>query len=401
MLDLPRGFACRVLTRTGERMDDGLPVPGAPDGMAAFPGPNGRVRLVRNHELHHRHEQVGPFADGFGAVDPSRVYDPGFFERPAQGGTTTLDYDPESGRIERQFLSLAGTVRNCAGGPTPWGSWISCEESVDRAGGYVERDHGFCFEVPARAAGLVEPVPLVAMGRFNHEALAVDPRTGIVYLTEDRPDGLFYRFLPDAPGELARGGRLQALRIADGRSDTRNWDAAEVRPRERLAAEWTDLADPEAPDDDLRLRGHEAGAALFARGEGAWWAGTGLYFTCTRGGANQRGQVFRYTPSEREGRPQEGDAPGTLELFSEPNDTSLLESPDNLTVSRRGELYVCEDGPFGDRVVRIDRRGELSLFASNALNYSELTGPVFAPDGRTLFVNVQRPGLLLAITGPF
>ena len=212
ILDLPKGFSYRVISALGDRMDDGEPVPDAADGMGAFAGSNGRIILVRNHEIKAAQSSLGGSAydgwQGGGAL---------------MGGTTTMVFDPASGRVERQYRSLAGTIRNCAGGITPWRTWLSCEEDVSPAEAGLGKNHGWVFEVPADLVGRAEPVPLTAMGRFYHEAAVVDPATGIVYLTEDRSDGLFYRFLPNVPGQLVKGGRLQAMAAVDERDSTRNW----------------------------------------------------------------------------------------------------------------------------------------------------------------------------------
>ena len=320
------------------------------------------------------------------------------------GGTTTLVYDPAAGEVVASWLSLGGTIRNCAGGVTPWGSWLSCEEYPGNAGGPLARDHGFVFEVPATAEpALTHARPLTALGRMNHEAAAVDPASGVVYLTEDRADSLFYRFLPEVPGDLARGGKLQALRLREGPADTRNWkDSPPFAKARAFAVDWVTLDGVEAPADDLRLRGHkEQRAALFGRGEGIWASDSGIFFTATMGGAAMRGQIFRYVPSEREGQNGESTRPGTLELFLESGATTALRYPDNLTVAPWGELFVCEDGEGDDALVRVSPNGELSPIARNLQTDSEFTGVCFAPDGKTLFVNVQNPGITYAITGPF
>lgn len=407
LLDLPRGFSYRVLSRTGEVMSDGLHVPGAHDGMAAFPGPEGTTLLVRNHELTVDKAGTGPFGAGnvlLGKIDRAKLYDAGRGEMPGLGGTTTLVYDTRKRELKAHFLSLAGTWRNCAGGPTPWNSWLSCEETVQRAEGPVEKDHGYVFEVPASATpGLADPVPLRAMGRFNHEAVAVDPRTGIVYLTEDRGEGLLYRFIPDHPGRLARGGRLQALALRDrSGADTRNHGPERDIPVGRpMDVEWIDLQGIESPGDDLRYRGSVRGAAVFSRGEGMWHGRDAVYFACTDGGPKRKGQIWRYVPGPDEGKPEEQRRAGRLELFVEPDDAALLENADNLTVAPWGDLLVCEDGPEEERVVGITPEGRFYVLARNALNHSEFAGATFAPDGSTLFVNIQGPGLTLAITGPW
>jgi secreted PhoX family phosphatase len=237
-------------------MDDGFIVPPAHDGMAAFPGTDGRVILVCNHEMPPAFPEYSAFGTSFKALPDQikeRVYDHGGDRSPGAGGTTTTVYNPRTGHTERQHLSLAGTELNCAGGPTPWGSWLSCEECFESPGtGFsrgrlVTRDekHGYVFEVPAGEPGLIDPVPIRAMGRFEHEACAVHEASGIVYMTEDRHRSLFYRYVPDVPGRLHEGGRLQALAVA-GRpaQQLHNWSANRtIEIGEALPAEWIDLDD--------------------------------------------------------------------------------------------------------------------------------------------------------------
>jgi secreted PhoX family phosphatase len=173
-LALPRGFQYRSFGIAGELMSDGNKTPLAHDGMAVFNMPDGRFRLVRNHE-----DRNGP-GSGSVAGDVTKRYDP-----KGGGGTTTLVVNPFTRMLERDFISIGGTIVNCAGGLTPWGSWITCEETNAGLPGGWEKQHGYCFEVPAGANGQVVAVPLPEMGRFAHEAVAVDPSTGFVYETED------------------------------------------------------------------------------------------------------------------------------------------------------------------------------------------------------------------------
>lgn len=408
IFDLPEGFSYRIISRHGDRMDDGFFVPHRADGMATFPGPDGTTLLVRNHEVSVGADPAeSPFrgeADLAARLSDQQVYDVDGSGMPCPGGTTTVVYDTRRQRVEREFLSLVGTERNCAGGPTPWNTWITCEETVRRSGDNCEHDHGYPFEVPATAEPhLANPAPLKAMGRFNHEAVAVDPASGIVYQTEDRGDGLIYRYIPEEPGNLAKGGRLQALVVADRPSlDTRNWDEQAVPTGESMAVRWIDVDDIQSPEDDLRLRGFEAGAARFARGEGMWYGKGAVFFACTNGGRIQKGQIWKYTPSPQEGTSHETDAPGTLELFVEPNDGGLIDNADNLTVAPWGDVIVCEDGSGAQYLVGITPEGSFYKFAHNAMdNDSELAGATFSPDGSTFFVNIQHAGLTLAITGPW
>lgn len=404
VLDLPAGFKYQVLSRAGDRMDDGLLAPGLPDGMATFPGPDGLTLLLRNHEMEPQNPGAfGPKNELLSRVDAKLLYDLGAGEHPGSGGVTTLVYDTRRQRVVRQSLTLGGTVRNCAGGPTPWGTWVSCEEATDTAGpsptyGTVcDVSHGYAFEVPARAEpGLVAAKPLRAMGRFRREAIAVDEPTGLVYQTEDIDDGLLYRFTPNRPGDLAAGGRLHALAVV-GRDamDTRNWHGAQAcRVGESMPVRWVELDDVESPHDDLRYRGHALGAARFARGEGIWSTPGALVFASTSGGAKEIGQLWKLTPG-RDG------AEDRLELFLEPNDQDVLMNADNLTAAPWGDLIVCEDRQTEVvRLIGVTPEGGCYTLARNRLE-CEFAGVCFSPDGTTMFVNIQTAGLTLAVTGPW
>ena len=385
LFDLPQGFSYRVISRLGGMMDDGEPVPDHADGMGCFDIGNGRIALVRNHEL---------WAYQAPEIAVERGFRRGEGGQFLPSGTTTLVLDAQTLEVVREFRSLAGTLRNCAGGVTPWGSWLSCEEAAHYRKPLYD-GHGWVFEVPATATELVEAIPLKAMGRFQHEAACVDPQTGIVYQTEDREDGLFYRFLPNRPGELSQGGKLQALAI-EGVPDTRNWDGPVVSTNRALSPIWIDLDDVEAPDDDLRLRGAAKGASLFARGEGIHMGEGELYFCCTNGGAAKFGQIFRLKP----GHGEHGDL---LELFFESSSQDEYDLGDNLAIAPDGQLIVCED-EYGKDITNYLRgvtpRGDPYPFALLHAQ-TELAGACFSPDGRVLFVNVYSPTATLAITGPW
>jgi secreted PhoX family phosphatase len=413
MLDLPQGFSYRILSQGGEAMSDGLVVPGQFDGMGCFALEGSRVALVRNHELRGRnsnHRDWGPGGQDQALIDRlpvDKAYGTYKDGRPLPGGTTTLIYDMATGEVVSQHLSLAGTSTNCCGGHTPWGSWLTCEETEETpADADVTKEHGYVFEVPAAASGLVDPVPLKAMGRFAHEAVCVDPATGIVYLTEDKVDGLFYRFIPNTPGKLAEGGRLQALAVkgqpgaSTTNHDTRLWNVGDW-----VEAEWIDMDDVESPAGDLRSRGHAAGAALVARGEGIFWGANELYMTATTGGPIQRGQVLRYVPSPAEGTPQEAAQPGRLQLFVESTNEKTMNMADNLAIAPNGHLILCEDN-YSDttrnHLKGVTPDGKVYTIARNVFRgNAELAGAVFSPDGSTLFVNIMFPGITLAITGPW
>jgi len=417
IIDVPEGFSYTVVSRIGEMMSDGLIVPGAHDGMAAFEGENGRIALICNHELSAESKYAGPYAEsylGMSEAMKSRFYDRGRERSPGLGGTTTTLYNPATRETERQFLSLGGTDINCAGGKTPWGSWLSCEESFASPGPSFsnhttlvtrEKRHGYVFEVPSSATELITAVPLKDMGRFEHEAAAVHETTGIVYLTEDQWHSLFYRFIPNVPGQLQEGGRLQALAIVDqAAKTTHNWDRADVPLNEPLTTRWIDLDDVDGDKSDLRLRGAALGAATFARGEGLTVAGDHFAFTCTLGGPARLGQIFSYTPSPFEGIAQESESPGQLTLIAEADRNTLFNNCDNLTMAPWGDLIVCEDTEDNSNhcaLVGVRPDGSQYLLANNAYSDSELAGVCFSPDGETMFVNIQYPGMTVAITGPW
>lgn len=404
LIDLPKGFSYRVISRYGNIMDDGHVVPNAADGMGAFAIGKGKIALVRNHELSQRDSRFGPFtgdvAKDFLTYD--RIADKNAM--PIPGGTTTLIYDVKTGQREAEWLSLSGTIRNCSGGITPWGSWLTCEEAVTKAGDGVGKDHGYIFEVPATHRGLVDPVPLKAMGRFNHEAACVDPRTGIAYLTEDREDGLLYRFIPNEKGAFAKGGRLEALVLAEAPGvDPRNWSGVQFAKGQNYRAKWVPLSNPESPNDDLRKQGAAKGAALFARGEGIFWGQGELFFACTNGGAAKFGQIFRYKPAVNEGLPGESAAPGMLDLFMESTNPAFYNYGDNICVMPTGHLLVCEDQytDIVDNHLRgINAAGQTYMIAKSRVQ-TEFAGACFSPDGSTLFVNFYAPTMTLAIKGPW
>lgn len=389
LLDLPRGFSYRLLSSLGDAMDDGGTVPDKADGMGCLDIGNGEIVLVRNHELVPTDDAGGPIAKGFGTRNGEIV----------PGGTTNIVLDAETLAAKRQFRTLGGTIRNCSGGVTPWGSWITCEESPtgpgQRYGDGLAVNHGWAFEVPGNATGLVDPVPLRAMGRFNHEAACVDPVTGYVYQTEDRDDGVFYRFIPKVPGKLVEGGRLQAM-VVNGLSDTRNWDGANMPLRRAYDVSWVDLDDVEAPKDDLRTRAAAQGAALIARGEGLHMGDGDLYICSTSGGVAKLGQIFRFVPGS-------GAQPDRVELFFESDNPAQFNFGDNLTVAPNGHLFVCEDQytEVVDNHVRgVTPDGRPYTFA-RLRTQTELAGGCFSPDGKWFFVNAYSPTRTVAITGPW
>ncbi len=421
-LALPNGFSYVVLSRIGDAMSDGNPTPAQLDGMAAFAGPGGTVRLIRNHEIRN--------ADQVPVGGPIETrYDPA-----ANGGTTTLDYDSHRRELVRDFISLNGTVVNCAGGKGLGDrSWITGEEIISTAAN--GKKHGYNFEVPLDRTGPALTEPIVAMGRFAHEAVATDPASGNVYQTEDAGSGRgsgFYRYLPNNPSNLLAGGRLQMLAIVrEPKADLRDGRAVGAS----LPVTWVDIDAPDADPltatnaDGLRsgtsgpfAEGYAEGGAKFNRLEGIWWGTDSVFFVSTSGGDAKNpeapnadgyregyGQVWEYRPLD-----------SSLVLIYQSPSAQALDSPDNLVVTPRGGLLLCEDDASRDgdthplapgisdvnRLIGLTQAGKAFEFAVNRYNDTEFAGACFSPDGKTLFVNIfgagtVGSGMTVAIRGPW
>jgi secreted PhoX family phosphatase len=378
-LELPRGFKYKIISRQADRMSDGNPTPGIFDGMAAFRGRGGQTILIRNHENRSRDGEIPV------VVPAGKRYD----QDPAtRGGNTKLVVDNRRREVVQDFAILGGTHTNCAGGFTPWGTWITCEETF-RYGSQAETGeqpgsgvpHGYAFEMPADATGPVEPIPIRQAGRFSREAVAW--LEGILYQTEDRGDAAFYRFVPKREpresGDLASfGGVLQAL-VIPGRP---NFDANLAKQGERYPVEWMTIDEPNPDQDTVRVEAQSKGATIFDRTEGMWPGDGNVFFDCTSGGEAQLGQVWEYRPRGRDR--------GTLRLVYESQREQDLQSPDNLVVvPTTGDVFLQEDGDAEQFVRGVTRNGRIYDFAQTALFDSEFCGGCFSPDGRTFFLNQQ------------
>ena len=417
-LALPPGFSYHTFGAFGSAMTDGYITPPIHDGMATFDMGDGTWRIVRNHELGEGNDIPAGTVIG----NPATAWD-----TRAPGGTTTLEIDATTGELLSSWISLNGTDTNCAGMPTPWGTWLTCEETVAGKGSGRNKPHGYVFEVDPANDEAVLTKPYKKLGRFLHEAGAVIPATGVVYMTEDEgPDG-FYRFVPNAPGDLQHG-TLQMLRVK-GQPQYNTITGQTVGAV--LECNWVTIDDPDpgnAENDASNVfkQGRAKGAAKFLGGEGATYRDGAVVFGSSDGGDAGRGQIWEYTPTENIGELNEQ---GTLELLYESTDRTILDGPDNMTTSPGGAIVIAEDGNLKTNLVRallsdgsiinvaenlvavqqhyLEASGKLydptvpddGRSAGDGVGFSEFAGPTFSPDGQWLFVNIQVPGITCAITG--
>ena len=422
-LHLPKGFQYRSFTPTGTVMDDGVVTPGRHDGMAGFHLGRGRVRLVRNQEINNPGAALG---------DPSRAYDP-----MAQGGTTTLEVTQHAAQVS-SWVSINGTQMNCAGGATPWNTWVTAEETVngpDVTADFtgvpndpLHKPHGFIFEVPAsRNINEYTPgTPILAAGRFPHEAVDVDPVSGFLYETEDNfgfPSG-FYRYKPPvhprSAGGFVDGGVLEMLAVAG----VPNADlAAGQPPGATYPVEWVTIDEPYpgAPsgdgtfdtltDQNVALtfvgdQGRAKGAAIFSRLEGIFFNAGKVYLVSTQGGATAPGFPAPSGFGDGHGQVWVYDtATETITLLFESPSPEVLELPDNVAVTPGGTVLLNEDGPVENFLRGLTPAGEIFDFARNAIEGregDEFAGSTWAPGTRTLFVNIQASSAIsFAIWGPW
>lgn len=402
---LPRGFSYAKGGEAFTPMRDGHPTPPAHDSMGVF-RVGSKYHLVRNHELD---------PEDFGFVPPLPVGNKAY-DRLGNGGCTILEFNPRTGRFGESWTALGGTIVNCSGGPTPWGSWLTCEETTAGKDAGLEKPHGYVFEVPAHTQRPVTARPIKAMGRFVHEGAAVDPATGIVYLTEDNGEPLdgFYRFLPREYGRLAAGGTLQMLAVTHTPrySTLTGQQIGMTLPVSWVTIDEPDPGDAESDPSAVFNQGYEKGGAAFLGVEGVTMLNGDVYFVCSSGGDAELGQVWQYRPH--------GHKRGSLRLVFESNDPHVLDEGDNICASPRGGgLVIAEDGdgedvdggtnglrglsldgeifPFAENTTDLD----LGPFGETGIGRSEFTGVQFSRRGRWLFCHLQYPGTTYAITGPW
>jgi uncharacterized protein len=438
LIELPPGFSYKSYGWRGDVMSDGLATPGAHDGMGVVVsrriGRSSEIILVRNHEI----GTSSNAANIIGATVPGVAkYDTGVTGTAYQaGGNTNLVW--RNGNWVASYASFGGLNRPCAGGSTSWGSWLTNEEVLSNGVSSSGKRHGYVFEIPAEPGLTPANVnPIVGMGRMSHEASALDTATGYWYLTEDQGSAnTLYRFRPTnlngGRNSLHAGGTLQGLKVkgvagADMRLPTLC---------QEFETEWVDIADPDLDSANIAIAGisnsiqasgpyrqaYANGAAVFGANEGCWAAKGVVYFTDKQVTSNpaRAGRIWALDLATM-----------TLKAIFVSNSIQVGNSPDNICISPRGGLLFCEDGGTGgpgnvpsvtsQHLKVLHPSGNSYIFARNNYNFtrrqleavgktgapsgnlrnSEWCGACFSPDGRVLFVNLQGPGITLAITGPW
>ncbi|MFC8274972.1 alkaline phosphatase PhoX [Streptomyces sp. NPDC057271] len=404
MLALPAGFTYRVITHSGvTKLESGEFTPQKHDGTATFAGPRGTTLLVNNHELKGKRsgwKHPVPLTEGL-------VYDPA-----ASGGCTVVEVHRDGTVAE--WVGIAGTSTNCAGGRTSWGTWLTCEENSDRAGeNGMTKDHGYVFEVdPRDRRANRDPKPIKAFGRYDHEAVVIDPQRGHAYLTEDasKPNGLFFRWVPPKGFEHGRGklrtladdaGVLQAPRCIDSGGRFVDDLSRATRIGTVYGVDWLDVPDRDGREVEVREQFGPDEVTRARKLEGMWWADGGAYIVSSYArdespGAAHDGQVWFYDPKRRTLTLQV-----LLGVNANPDEDGAYDGPDNITVSPYGGLVIAEDGEGVQHLFGATERGRTYPIARNDLNDSEFAGVVFSPDGDTLYASIQDPGIMVAITGPW
>lgn len=395
LLDLPAGFQYRVLAKGGDgwatgftTYDDGQKMAGDADASACFAVGRNCTAIVLNHELSASAAELAERVPTTFQGAPVPTYNPA-----SGGGTSTILLD-RAGTVLSIVPSLAGTFNNCAGGPTPWGTWLTCEETettVNRV------PHGYIFEVDP-LGDLTSATPYTEMGRFIHEAVAIDPSTSIAYMTEDSSTGLLYKFVPNDTamtyGSLGNGGTVFAMRAV--RNGTKLARLGEVTTVGAVVSiEWEQSpVDPNTTG--LRSKFSDAVVTRSTKFEGCWWGNDLLYVACSFeevAGVEHHGQIWAFDI---------GASTATLVGYI-PVSHPVFDSPDNITVTPWGDVLLCEDGDGEQYLVNLDpSTGIMWAFARNAHpDQNEFAGANFSPDGSTLFVNIQSPSTTFAITGPW
>ncbi|WP_413810209.1 alkaline phosphatase PhoX [Streptomyces sp. OE57] len=412
ILALPKGFSYKIITRTGEtKLESGESTPSNHDGTATFEGPRGATLLVNNHELggpRSKWPHPVPLTEGL-------VYDPA-----ASGGCTVVEVSKHGDHVT-EWVGIAGTATNCAGGRTPWGTWLTCEETEDKAGqNGMTKDHGYVFEVdPHDRKANRDPKPIKALGRYAHEAVVVDPGRGHLYLTEDAsgPNGLLYRWVPPHGFKHGRGkldtlkddaGVLQAPKCYDSGGNFVDDLSRATKTGTVYGVDWEPVPDRDAKSVSVRKQFKDGEITRARKLEGMWWADGGAYIVSSyareESPVQHDGQVWFYDPKRRT---------LTLKVLlgvnPDPSKDGAFDGPDNITVSPYGGLVIAEDGEGIQHLFGATEDGRTYPIARNDLNigsaeepeFSEFTGVVFSPDGSTLYANIQVPGIMLAITGPW